>query len=545
MLKVLIVDDSALSRTDLKTMINWESNGFYISGEAGNGASAIQIIQNDRPDIVITDMNMPLVNGIGLIEYIENNCPQVRIIALSAFDDFDYVRQSMKKGAIDYVLKHRLHAGVLLDILEVARNSILKFENEQDKQSEIYIGLADGKVVLRQDFMHKLIIEGSLTDLAEIKSKIASLELEIDMESLVVAVVEIDDFHFIEEKYAPQEMDKLLKTFLDISKEILNDWDKSIIFHEGQGKFIIILSLGQVTSKMYMYNRLYGILNRIRLEIKKFLNITACFGVSKVSQTVLGLHQAYLDANTVLKNKFYRGKNGIFIEKTNDKYIEGFFCLDIKDEKAIYSALKSVDYENVEQRLDEVFNKISGLRLSRKSTQMICAELINIVNKVSKDTGMETARLYVSEDVSFNPYNRIQKYETLEEIKNWIVELVHKLMSMLERTKTDSQNEIAKKAVEFIHRNYRKDFSLTDVADFTGVSSSYLSRLFKEECRMGFVEYVNHVRVENAKQYIESGDHKLKEIVTQVGFNNYNYFFKVFKEVVGMTPHEYEQVCRE
>src|SRR5690606_30690370 len=116
------------------------------------------------------------------------------------------------------------------------------------------------------------------------------LKIGMDTENLIVAAVEIDDFHFIEEKFTPKEIDKLLQAFMDISREILNDWDKSVIFHEGQGKFFIILSLGQIVSKMYTYNRLYGILNRIRSGIKKFLNITACFGVSKVCPTLLDLH---------------------------------------------------------------------------------------------------------------------------------------------------------------------------------------------------------------------------------------------------------------
>jgi two-component system response regulator YesN len=542
MLKVLIVDDNALSRTDLKTMIAWESSGFYISGEASNGINALKLMENDLPDIVITDINMPLMNGIELIDYLEQHSPQVRIIALSAYDDFNYVRQSMKKGAMDYVLKHQLDGVYLLEILQAAGSSILKYRNEMDRQNEIYVELSNSKAFLRQEFIRKLL-EGGILGIDEIKSKLDALDIQIDMESLVVTVVEIDDFRLIEEKFTPKEVDILIKTFMDISKEILGEWEHSVIVHSSKGKFILILSLGKIVSVMYMYNRINTLLNRIRSGIKKYLNITACFGVSKVCKEILGLHQAYREAETILKGKFYKGKNGIFIENTSNKLEEGFFCLDIKDEKAIYKALKNLDYENVERLIEEVFEKISNLRLSSKSTQMICAELINIVNKVSKDTGIEVSKLYVSEDI---PYNMIQKYETLMEIKEWVLALYTKLISILERTKIGGQlSEVTKKAVEFIHRNYRTDVSLRDVADFAGVSSSYVSRLFKEECRMGFAEYLNHIRVENAKQYIENGELKLKEIVTCVGFNNYNYFFKVFKETVGMTPLEYEQVCRK
>ncbi|TDF90595.1 response regulator transcription factor [Paenibacillus piri] len=542
MLKVLIVDDHAVSRTDLKTMLDWENCGFYISGEAYNGIHAIQLIKEDVPDIVITDINMPGMNGLGLIEQLEREYPQVRIVVLSAYDDFDYVRQSMKRGAMDYVLKHRLSASVLLDILKTVESSILVFRNERDKQNEMYHELKIRKDSLRQEFIKKLL-EGSVSDRDEMLGQLESLDIAMDTENLLVTAAEIDDFRFIEERFSSKEVDVFIQTLLDISNEILSDWEKSIIIHKGREKFAIIFSLGHIHSRMYVYNQLYTFLNRIRTEIKKYLNITASFGVSSVCNEMSQLHHAYSEAASILKDKFYKGKNGIFIESTSSKHEEGFFCLDIKDEKAIYAALKNQDFETVKSLIDAVFNKISRLRLSSKSTQMICAELINIVNKASKDAGIEMSKLYTAGDI---PYNLIQKYEVLMDIKSWILNLYHKFIEILQRMKCrGTYSDIIQKAMEYIQRNYKNDVSLQDVSDIVGVTNSYISRLFKEECRMGFTEYLNHVRVEHAKHYIEHGELKLKEIVSHVGFNNYNYFFKVFKEMTGMTPLEYEQTCRK
>ncbi|BFT74581.1 response regulator [Paenibacillus sp. P36] len=542
MLKVLIVDDHAVSRTDLKTMLDWENCGFYISGEAYNGIHAMQLMEEDVPDIVITDINMPGMNGLGLIQQLESEYPQVRIVVLSAYDDFDYVRQSMKRGAMDYVLKHRLNASVLLDILKTAEDSILAYRNERDKQNEINHELLIGKDRSRHEFIKKLL-EGSLSGREEIVSEINLLDITMDTENLIVTAVEIDDFRFIEERFTTKEVDVFIQTFLDISKEILNDWDKSVIVHTSRGKFAMIFSLGHNHSWMYFHNQVYTFLNRIRSEIKKYLNITASFGVSKVCHDIKQLHQAYSEASLILEDKFHKGKNGIFMESTTNKQEQGFFCLDIKDEKAIYAALKNQDFETVKSLIDAVFNKISSLRLSSKSTQIICAELINIVNKTSKDAGIEMSKLYTAGDI---PYNLMQKYEVLQDIKSWIMDLYLKLIEILNRMKyRDSLSAITHKAMEYIQNNYKNDVSLQDVAEFAGVSSSYISRVFKEECQMGITEYLNHVRVEHAKQYMEYGELKLKDIVNDVGFNNYNYFFKVFKEMTGMTPLEYEQTCRK
>ncbi len=542
LLKVLIVDDDAFSRTDLKTIIDWEKAGFYISGEACSAPVAIQLIENELPDIVITDMHMPSMSGVELIDHINKNWPQIRVIALSAYDDFNYVRQSMKKGAVDYVLKHLLDSKTLLDILETAREAVMEYRNKCTQSVMITEQLSSRKSILCKEFIQRLVM-GDLSDIVEIESSISTLGINLDKKNLVVTIAEIDDFAFIEDKYSPKEMDVLIRTFLEMTREILNDWNKSIIEHLSKGRFVIIFSLGDVYSMLFIYNSLFTVIDRIRSGIKKYLNVSACFSASKVCPDISKISQAYREADLMLKDKFYKGKNSIFIEDATKKSKDGFLCLDIRDERDLTSALRELDNEKVRQHIDVIFDKILNNRLGSKSTQMICAELINIVNKVTKETGLEISQIYTNEEI---PYNMMQKYETIVDIKEWIMELYEKLISILRKMKIgDKYCEITRKVIEYVNKNFKKDISLSEIAEFSGVSNSYISRVFKEDCGIGFVEYLNRVRVENAKNLIENGEFKFKEIVVKVGFNNYNYFFRVFKEVVGMTPLEYEQVCRK
>ena len=542
MLKVLIVDDDAFSRTDLKTVIDWEKAGFYIMGEAANVPGAIQLIENELPDIVITDMQMPSMSGVELIDHINKNWPQIRVIALSAYDDFNYVRQSMKKGAVDYVLKHHLNAKTLLDILETTREAVMEYRNECSQQVLITEQLSSRKSILCKEFIQRLVM-GDITDNDEIESSISTLGIGLDKKNLVVAIAEIDDFAFIEDKYSSKEMDVLIRTFLEMTREILNDWNKATIVHIAKGRFVIVFSLGDVYSMLFIYNSLFTVIDRIRSGIKKYLNVSACFSVSKVCHDISEISKAYREADLMLKDKFYKGKNSIFIEDTTKNNKDGFLCLDIRDEKNLTSALRELDSEKVKQHIDGIFERIQKNRLGSKSTQMICAELINIVNKVTKETGLEISQIYTNEEI---PYNMMQKYETVMDIKEWIMGLYEKLISILGKMKIgDKYCEITKKVIEYVNKNFKKDISLSEIAEFSGVTNSYISRVFKEDCGIGFVEYLNRIRVENAKNLIENGEFRFKEIVAKVGFNNYNYFFRVFKEVVGMTPLEYEQVCRK
>ena len=173
---------------------------------------------------------------------------------------------------------------------------------------------------------------------------------------------------------------------------------------------------------------------------------------------------------------------------------------------------------------------------------MICAELINIVNRVARETGIDVKRIYNDKDI---PYSSIKKFETLTEMREWILKLYNKLSNLIGETKFNPDySEYTKKAICYIQQNYKKNISLNEVAEYIGVNSSYLSRIFKEDCGVGFVEYLNNVRIDHAKQIIETNRMKLKDVVKEVGFNSYTYFFKVFKDVLNVTPVEYERMCR-
>ncbi|HEX2952627.1 MAG TPA: response regulator [Bacillota bacterium] len=145
MLKVLIVDDDVFFHTYLKQLIDWEREGFEICGVATNGSEAIELIKSERPEIVITDMSMPGIDGVAVIKFLQSAYPRAKAIALSAYHDFDYVRQSLKTGAVDYILKHTLTAEVLINTLSTVKQGFLQEERNDEEQRRIDEQLQTGK----------------------------------------------------------------------------------------------------------------------------------------------------------------------------------------------------------------------------------------------------------------------------------------------------------------------------------------------------------------------------------------------------------------
>ena len=541
-MKVLIVDDDAFARNELKNMIDWEENGFTLCGEASNGYIAIDLLEKTCPDILITDISMPAMDGIELIEHVKSSFPNTLVIALSGYDDFDYVRQSMVKGAKDYILKHRLNKNVLLDLLNKLCNDILE-QREAHKEKELEQNkFSSNRLLKRQNFVRQLI-KGDFPDIKTISNTISDLELNIDVRRNILLVMEIDDYYLMEESYSLEEMRSYKNTILDISRQALLEWGKGEIFHVDRGRFLFILSLGTMVSSHSIYTRVVEIIGDVRKGIKNFLNLTACFAISKIYDEIIHTNKIYEEALNALMDKFYNGKDKIFTVDAITNINNVFISLTIEDEKNIALILNSSDKTKVIDYIDGIFERIIEHKASYKSVQMICAELIIIVNKIIKEYGLDSSFIYRDNEI---PYSRIQKYDNIDDVRKWILDIYAKLASLLEECGiVDRYGIHTQNAIKFINNNFNKDISLDDTAKHIGVSSSYLSRTFKDDCGKGFNEYLNMVRVGKAKLYLNNEEIKLKSIIYKVGFNNYNYFFKVFKNITGMTPVEYRNKHRK
>jgi len=533
MLKVLIVDDDFTARSNFKTMIDWEKNGFELCGEAANGQNAIGMIKDNLPDIVITDMNMPILDGVALIEYIGSNFPDIKSVALSGYEDFQYVKESLKNGAVDYLLKHKLDDISLLKVLKTASDKISR-EHKLMKQ------IVQSREILRQNFIRKLVL-GDICDMRVIKEKAKELELPIDHSPLMIVVIAIDDFKHIKNRFAEDKASGFISSLTDLTVEILADMGNAVMSEVDDGKFVIIFHFA-VHSELFIHNHVSTTVRRIRESMKRYLNITACISLGRLFYNIGEISRFYKEVDEMLSEKIITGKDQIFRESANLGNTIDFSNLDVKDEKQIMLAIKAGDIEKINQYLDNIFDRITEFRVSYKSIQMICIELIGIANRIAREYALDIKELYNNNEI---PYEEMKKHETIMDVKKWIGTIYQRLITLLLGNNMHGKyTEPTNKALEYLRKNYTNDVSLNQAAEYIGVNSSYLSRVFKEDYGMGFAEYLNSIRVKQAKYLIERTDIKLKEIVKQVGFNNYTYFFKVFKMVAGITPVEYKEKCK-
>ena len=526
MIKVLVVDDEVLVRHDLQTMIDWEAHGFVICGEATNGQEALEMTERTEPHIVVLDINMPGMDGVTLCRTLQERHPEIKKIVLSSYDKFDYVRDTLKNGAVDYLLKHEMNGRALLDVLEKARNEL----TEEARKTKLWEAISPSVV---QSAIRDLLL-GRTDNLEQIRS-FPGHPIPVGAQNFVVAVLQIEHFFIITGSFSDAEKNKFIQSALELCQRTLHDLKNAIACHVDQGKFVVLFFFEQ-HSHYRIGQQVSDALFRIRRSLEMYLDIRIAYEHSGVIQGLAGIHDAYERTCKRLKQRVFASGSG------GDHVDPQIFTLSLDHERRLMTAAKLGDEPGCHAIIDEVFAPFKEQRNADDAVQLLVNELIHIANKVWVKSGMSKEKYY--ED-NLMARERFKPADRMQDTVRWLKQLYSQLIHKLSHAETGGQHSAhVEMAVRYIARHYADEISLEAVAGHIGITPSYLSRLFREEMKCGFTEYVNKVRIKAAQRYIESGEYKIKDICEKVGFTSYNYFFKVFKDITGVTPQSYGKHVR-
>jgi len=537
MIKIFILDDEAIARINLRHLLDWEKEGFTICGEADNGIDALKKVEELHPDIIFTDMNMAGMNGVEFIKMAKSIVPSAKILAFSAFDDFEFVRQSLKEGAVDYLIKYQMDQDSLLTMLKSLKDSIKQETIEKHKNDRIREMATSGKALIQKNVIMNFL-NGYIED--NYAAIIKEYEINLDNKNLIIAASRIDDFYNIKERFNPQEMVVFIQTIDNLLSNICSELGKMVYVCVEEGKYIFIMSFADTSSESIINSKAVSNLGTIESTIKRFLNVTLSFGLSGICPSLAKISSYYQEAKKVLDDGYFKGSNYIVQKRelSTSNIIKNNTGLTALEEKNLLSYIRSSRKDCVIKSLDTIFDTMKENKYPFESVKMTCIDLINVLNRMIKEFGITPKRVYSNVNTIYDEFKR---FENLEELLNYFKLLYSSLMNVLEENKLNcTYSPIVKKAIEYIINNYEKDISLSSIAEKVNVSPQYLSKLFKEECGRGFTNYLNNIRIEQAKLLLAEGV-PLKNLAQSSGFNNYTYFFTVFKEVTGMTPQQYEK----
>jgi len=532
MIKIVLVDDEPFSRIGFKSLINWEENGFSIEGEASNGKEALEVIKKVNPDIIITDIKMPVMDGIDLIKEVCKLKRRPEIIVLSCFDDFPYVKDALKMGAADYLIKSDIKTQQLLDVLAGLKKKIEEHWASHREKIEMSNNLNKSINFLKETFFKELI-SGIIKNEDKIIEQMKHLNISLTPEKLIIIKIKLDDFKHIKNKYI--EKDEMLLRFsvVNILKEIVpGKFNKEIVVENSQDYILIFNIHGE------NYHEIISKLcDKISSAIKDFLNISVSIGVSEIVSSFQNIRTAYNQAEEAVNMRFFYGKGKItFFDdlKKESRRDCSNSLLSKAMENSLRASIENFDKKGCISKIKELHDDLIRSNISEGAIRRIYIRIVELFgSSIPIQPQME------NQDAC-TPYEEILTMETCDEISEYVSNYVDLCFKIIQDESFLDYKTNVERAVEIIKKHYYEDLSLQTVAEKINLNPSYLSRIFKQATGENFTSFLTKVRIEKAKLYLGSKKLKVYEVAEKVGYQNYTYFSRIFKKIVGVSPEEYK-----
>ncbi len=523
MYSIVLVDDESQVRKTIISCIPWNDLGFEIIGEAENGLEAIDIINEKSPDLVITDIKMPYLDGLDLIKTIKETNPALSVIILSGHDEFSYAKSAITLGVDEYVLKP-INKDEIIELLKKIKTNLdAKFKrvNDEIELNKLY------NFVIPQ-LKQQLINEIYLGKYKENKQKIAQYDLSQNSDYFMCVVIDTDveKDNLILLKFN-QVLDNLFDQSTSIIKSILNNQIVLLFSYKCKGD--------RVLEKRLFEKRVFKRVDDIKSYLTFYTKVEFFIGISQITTNFSDLDKAYIQCNIALNYKPYYAEESIFYIKD----LESENLISISEDSSntliehLLTSIKLSSASDVESELNTLFQ--SETRLNPNEVQKLLYRIISALSNLTISYQLEL-------DKYSSLFSQIDNLKTLSKIVPFLKNICVSINEDISDKRDSSNVKFVEKAKLLIEKNYSdKDFNLDSICETLGVSNSYFSSTFKKETKIAFTNALTLERIKHSKPLLESGEYKTYQVSDKVGFSDSNYFSFCFKKLEGISPTAYRK----
>ncbi|WP_159885038.1 response regulator [Paenibacillus puerhi] len=524
-----VIDDMKSVTDGIARQIPWADYGVTVIGTASDGEEGLRLIRTAKPDVILTDIRMPHLDGLDMMTTLRSEVCECKVIFFSGYTDFDYVQQALRLGAFDYITKP-FSIQQIIDIVMKARSAIEAARAEERRLEAMKRRVQESLPLLRQELFH--LILHHKTDWSSIRPRWEFLQIGLEPRSLSVLVIEID--HFAEQSRAlpTQEVELIRFSMQNILEETIASFTKGLLFRESSCRFVAVYqacpSRGEET----------GLAELCREHIARYTKFTVSIGQGRTADDVSGLPEAFREALFALSYQFYASGNValLYDDVAGSSGPLPRYSKDKEQELAMW--LRSGNAAQSTSLLEELFRELS-------SGQAL-PEPIVLVSVLS-----ELASFIVRVLLEKVPYAELHPLErklrerlalpavSLKDLQQQLVDLARDGCSLIEsRHRSESQLAV-NEAIRYIRAQLHTELTLNECAKHVHLSSNYFVNLFKKVTGITFVQFLTQERMEQAKRLLLE-DKQVQDIAAAVGYEDRRYFSDVFKKTVGMTPTEFK-----
>lgn len=526
LLKLAIVEDEDYVVSGLKRHLDWERLGIEISGVAADGAEGMKLIIKTNPDLVLTDIRMPVVDGISMIERLDAMDIHPYFIIFSGYDDFNYAKRAMKYGVMDYILKPSLPEEIALALDKTAEKfrRIKRLEVEQEKIRQQFDSY---KPLLYNVFAEELFNGKIFTD-SRFREKCEFLGLDLIGKSYCVVTVHIDSHDCTLDQLSEEQEQYVLYFIASFSAGAFGVGKAFTNFQNHFAHFLVAKDHDKISHQELAEQAM-----QVVEHCSRKFDVSVSIGISDIINEFSSISTAYDQSVECLK---YNMENNTVIFYRELRQNPGYPNAEqIYNKEMLMEAIKIGDSDLVLKCVEDFFRNI-------KKIQRTCQDYLTPLLYEMLGTTAVTLLDMGENDYNYEAMAELTKPNiTVNELEKKLTAYYSSLMQKLGESCNKKNLQIIQKVIKYVKENYSRDITLNEIANNLYFTPNYLSSLFSRSMGESFSNYITRYRVQKAKELLESGKYKVYEIGEMVGYKNPDYFSKIFKELIGFTPSSYKK----
>jgi two-component system response regulator YesN len=530
----MLVDDEYAVRRHVIDKINWQQYDFEIVCQAENGKEAYELFEQYLPDVVITDIKMPFMDGLELSEKIFEKYPYTKIIVLTGFDEFEYAKKSISLHIMNYILKP-ISASSLIEVLQEVKLKLdeeIKQKRDTDRLREYY---QKSYPLLRDKFLEDFVKGEYLAD--EVDEWLCYYQIPLKANYYLVSVIQIDNFYKERQFIDMKDTEFKKMALLELVEEINKKEDLGICFLSNNQ--VNIIAQDNTISENEFLSSITKKLEMIRQGIEKYQTFTITIGVGHVCMSLSDIPSSRKSALSAHDYKLITGNNRIIY--INDLEPNEGISLEFKDidERGVIRMLKSGAVNEFHDYINQVFNHIASNNHKSNGNQLYLFELVTQMIITSKELKIDLSK---AEGTEFNLFKLLGEDQQLDQLKDKILLLGDYVMEEGVKSRQITTDNLVTLAKAYVQKEYKdSDLSIQKICDYLNYSPNYFSSVFKKETGISFMNYLMDRRLEAAKELLLTTELKSLEIALEVGFSSSNYFAYCFKKQLNISPMQYRK----
>ncbi|MCJ8010435.1 response regulator [Paenibacillus sp. KQZ6P-2] len=516
MYSIFLVDDEHIELEMMRDFIRWEDMEIYVAGTAVNGKDALEKIKMIQPDIILTDVKMPLMNGIELATQVSEEFDWIKIVFLTGYDEFEYVKSALNVGAVGYILKP-LDLGEIADVMDRVKK---KCEEVRMKNKSIQ--------VTKSNIVKELIYEKKPKRRENLTNSFNRLERSEQGVQFTLVLCSIDPDHMLQHEIQLEDSITSLEEF--INQYCIENEVHVTVLSLKEGEWSLLVDSNQLHANRTFWSGIAG-------AIRQHFSFTVTMAVSEKYDELTNVHLLYEQVKNITNERYYIGYGNVIYAGD----IDGKFQSDQMPpflENKLFEAVMQFDQEQVESIIQEFFSNLVHLRIYQKHVCNWAIDMIDHLNEYISNDGTDIYALIVSRA---DLYHSIYECPIIAEVEAKIFHICKRTIELIMNRHTDKNEKLVHQVRTLIQHSYHDQITISSLSSQVYLSPNYLRSLFKENTGITIHDYITKVRLEKAKELLGDASLRVHDIAQKVGYESASYFCSLFLKSQGVTPNEYRK----